>query len=342
MPTNFFAEVEQVAFHPGHVVPGIDFVDDPLLHARLFSYLDTQLTRLGGPNFNQLPINRPLAPVNDNHRDGFAQQAVHEGVAPYSVNSLAKGCPFSGADDSYQHSPVAVEGRKQRLRPSSFDDHFSQATLFYRSLQPVEQDHLVNAFRFELGKCISPEVKQRMVGNLGQVDAELAADVASHLGLDAPAGSPEEPGVLSPALSMVPSAPGPVDGRKVGILVDDTTPKRVVEQLRKAADRRNVEVVVVGPRFGTLKKGVVVDRSVHITHSSEYDAVVLAAPADPGAAVIVQEAYRHHKPVGALGGGDLSVLDIDTDGPGVATTPSAIIEAMRVHRHWDRPQPSLG
>jgi catalase len=340
-PTNFFAEVEQVAFHPGHVVPGIDFVDDPLLHARLFSYIDTQLTRLGGPNFDQIPINRPLAPVNNNQRDGFMQQAVHEGIAPYAINSLDGGCPFAGAEGSYTHQPREVSGPKERQRPRSFDDHTSQAALFLRSLTPPEQEHLANALTFELGKCTNPDVVARVVAHLANIDTQLTGFVAAHLGMEAPEGTPEDEELQSPALSMVPAEPGPVEGRKLALLVDDATPASVVEQWRAAADPLGVAVVVVGPRFGVLAGGVEVDRSLHVTHSIEYDAVVLTAEPDAGMAVLVQEAYRHHKTVGAaaaVGEGLLAGLGIDPESPGVETDPDDLLTALGLHRHWDRPR----
>ena len=154
-PTNYFAETEQVAFHVGNLVPGIDVTDDPLMQARLFSYIDTQLTRLGGPNFHQIPINRPHAPVNDMLRDGFHQDAVHGGVAPYRPNSLDGGCPFvAGADDgAFLEAAVTVAGAKTRSAPASYDDHFSQVRQFWLSMTPVEQDHIVLAYTFELTKC---------------------------------------------------------------------------------------------------------------------------------------------------------------------------------------------
>src|SRR5690606_33004304 len=165
-PPTSTPETEQVAFHVGHLVPGIDVTDDPLLHARLFSYLDTQLTRLGGPNFGQIPINRPHAPVNDMHRDGFMQQGVHPGVAPYKPNSLDGGCPFfAGADGkdlekTLADLPVKVaEGRKVRSAPASFDDHFSQVRLFWLSMTPIEQEHIIEAYTFELGKCYEQAIK---------------------------------------------------------------------------------------------------------------------------------------------------------------------------------------
>ncbi len=336
-PANYFAETEQVAFHPGHVVPGIGFVDDPLLHARLFSYIDTQLTRLGGPNFSQIPINRPLAPVNDNNRDGFMQQAVHEGVTAYTPNSLGGGCPFARiGDDSYTHPPQEVAGPKIKLRPASFDDHFTQATLFYRSLTDTEREHIAGAFSFELAKCISPGIHQRMVANLAQVDATLAETVAAHLGIDAPTGAPVEPALVSPALSLDRGEAGPVAGRMVGIITDDSTRSRVVTTFRTAADPLGAEVIVIGPHLGKLDGGVVVDRSVHITDPVEYDGLVLAAAPDAGTAMFVQEAFRHHKTVAILDADWAAQLGIDPQQEGVTADADAFFEALALHRHWNR------
>jgi catalase len=318
-------------------VPGIGFVDDPLLQARLFSYLDTQLTRLGGPNFSQIPINRPLAAVNDNNRDGFMQQAVHEGVTAYTPNSLGGGCPFARiGDDSYTHPPREVAGPKIKLRPASFDDHFTQATLFYRSLSDTEREHVAGAFSFELAKCISPGIHQRMVANLAQVDADLAEQVAAHLGIDAPSGKPVEPALLSPALSLDRREPGPVAGRMVGIIADDTTRSRVVAAWRAAADPLGVEVIVIGPHLGTLDGGVAVDRTVHITDPVEYDGVVLAAEPDAAAGAFVQEAFRHHKTLAVLDQEWLAALGIEPDQEGVTNSADAFLEALALHRHWNR------
>ncbi len=220
-PTNFFAETEQIAFCTAHVPRGIDFTDDPLLQARNFSYLDTQLTRLGGPNFDQLPINRPRSPVNSNQRDGFGQHAIHEGVAPYFPNSLGGGCPFHAGAAGMVHVPRPVEGTVVRERAQSFDDHFTQATMFWNSMTPPERDHIVGAFSFELGKCVHPEVRERMVGNLANVAAELCERVAANLGLDVPSGAPAADAGSSPALSQVPAEPGPILGRVVGVLAAD-------------------------------------------------------------------------------------------------------------------------
>ena len=220
-PSNYFAETEQVAFHPGHLVPGIDITDDPLLQARLFSYLDTQLTRLGGPNFAQIPINSPKNPVNDMFRDGYHQHNIHEGIAPYKPNSLDGGCPFmaelaNGQEFPALEYPQETAGTKQRSEPVSFSDHYSQARLFYRSLSAQERDHIKQAYSFELGKCADNTIRERQVQCLAEIDADLAAAVASALGLPAPAPQQDiEDLPLSPALSQV-GGTWPVDGRQIG------------------------------------------------------------------------------------------------------------------------------
>ncbi|MET0996322.1 MAG: catalase, partial [Mycobacterium sp.] len=223
-PTNFFAETEQVAFHVGHLVPGIDVTNDPLLQARLFSYVDTQLTRLGGPNYNQLPINRPHAPVNDMLRDGFHQSAVHGGVAPYKPNSLDGGCPFfaGGAKDgAFVDVPAHIaEAVNIRANPASYDDHFSQTRQFWLSMTPPEKEHIVAAYTFELAKCFEQPVKERQLLALANIDPDLCAQVAAGLGLPAP--EPTEPLLdldPSPALSQLGDV-WPTDGRLIGILVD--------------------------------------------------------------------------------------------------------------------------
>jgi catalase len=353
-PDNFFAETEQVAFCTAHVPRGIDFTDDPLLAARNFSYLDTQLTRLGGPNFNQLPINRPRAEVNTSQRDGFGQQAIHEGVTPYTPNSLGGGCPFYAGDAGAVSVPREVSGRIVRERAASFDDHYSQATLFWNSMTAPERDHIVGAFSFELGKCVHPEVRERMVANLAQVDAELCRRVAGNLGLAAPKGSPAKGEEPSAALSQIPTSSGPIDGRVVGVLAGDGVDRPGLEALRRAVKAAGATLYVIGPRGGTLKgKGgaVAVDRSALTTQSVEYDALIVAGGSsadalaqDPYAAENLGEAFRHHKTIAAWGEGT-SVLDLlaMTDAAGIVTAKKsdpafakALVETMGWHRHWDR------
>ncbi|MEO5843029.1 MAG: catalase [Acidimicrobiales bacterium] len=352
-PTNFFAETEQIAFCTAHVVPGIDFTDDPLLQARNFSYLDTQLTRLGGPNFNQIPINRPLAQTNTNQRDGFGQQAIHEGVAPYTPNSLGGGCPFHAGADGLRALPRAVSGEITRERPQSFDDHYSQATLFWNSMSPTEQDHIVGAFSFELGKCVKEEVRARMLANLANVAGELCERVATNLGMDTPAGAPATDAGTSPALSQLPAPSGPITGRTVGVLVADGVDAAGVESLRAALENEGATLYVIAPRGGAVAgktKSLAVDRTVFTTQSVEYDALVVAGGssaqvvgADPYTALNLGEAFRHHKTLAAWGEGSAVLTACDCAGLGVVTAESsdsafasALIEAMGQHRHWDR------
>src|SRR3984957_1265455 len=219
-PVNYFAETEQVAFHSGHLVPGIEVTNDPLLQARLFSYLDTQLTRLGGPNFSQLPVNRPHCPVNDMLRDGMHQTAIPDGLAPYRPNSIDGGAPLVATADEggYVQTPRAVEGTVVRASPVSFGDHFSQPAMFYRSLTPLEQAHIVEAFTFELGKCYEQAIKERELQVLANVDAVLCARVAAGLGLPAPAVRPASDADLSPALSQIVTQPGPIARRQIRII----------------------------------------------------------------------------------------------------------------------------
>jgi len=366
-PTNFFAETEQVAFHTGHLVPGIDGTDDPLLMARNFSYLDTQLTRLAGPNFNQIPINRPHAPVNDNHRDGFHQQAVHGGVAPYKPSSLDAGCPFfAGADEgAFVDVPVTVpEATKVRENPASYDDHFSQARLFWRSMSPVEQEHIVNAYSFELGKCYEQAVKERQLIALANIDPELCARVAQGLGLPAPERTVQydepEP---SPVLSQLGDT-WPADGRLVGIVVDPDADLAGVAALREELLGAGVLPLLIAPRGGELGEGLMAQRTFATVRSIEFDAVVVAGAAppapdalssrdskagddstvvtDPRVGLLLQECFRHCKAVVAVGDGRAVVDELGLAGVGVLTAddPAGVgddlLTLLSAHRSWER------
>ena len=273
-PTNFFAEVEQVAYHVGHLVRGIEVVDDPLMQARLFSYLDTQLTRLGGPNFSQIPINRPHSPVNDNFRDGFHQDAVHHGRTPYLPNAVGGGCPFlAGAEDGgYIHVPRRSKGAKVRERGP--DDEYAQATLFWNSMSEVEQDHIVDAYTFELGNVEVPAVVERMVLRLALIDNDLARRVCIGLGLAAPMllsnrtaqrttpkradpseAVPEATGGVeaSPALAMVTDNVYPVDGRVVQILANDGCDLAGIRALQAALIAAGAVPHVVATHKGAIE-----------------------------------------------------------------------------------------
>ncbi len=356
-PANFFAETEQVAFCAGSFVRGIEPTDDPLLHARLFSYLDTQITRLGGPNFAQIPINRPLAPVNDNLRDGFAQQAVAAGRAPYVPNSVGGGCPIHTKDGNgrgYTVLPRSVDGPKVRERAQSFDDHYTQAALFWQSMAAVERTHIVDAFSFELSHVETVAIQERVLGVLADIDAELTSRVAANLGLDAPAGSPPAGVEPSPALSMMVTEPGPIDGRVIAVIAADGVDGVGLDAVRDAVEGANAVLHVVAPHGGALQTSgggsAVATKTLFGAQSVEFDAVVVAGgsgaeglSAMPALTLFLQEAYRHHKTLGAWAEGR-SVLAAAAvaAGPGVVSGESAeaitaeLVDAVGMHRHWDR------
>lgn len=293
-PTNYFAETEQVAFHPGHLVPGIDLTNDPLLQGRLFSYLDTQLSRLGGPNFSQLPVNRPHAPVNDNFRDGMHQSNVNGGPA-YNPNSVGGGCPFIAGEATLIDVPQEVSGTFTREKPASFDDHFSQATLFYESLSPVEQDHVAAAYSFELGKCYEKAIKERALTVLARISPKLCATVATDLGLPAPSGEVADV-TPSPAVSQVGKS-WPVDGRQVGILTNAQTDPAKAKMLVTELFDAGVTPLVVAEHGGKLGD-VDISRTYSTTRSIEFDGLIeLDTPDLPEAEILLTEAKRHFKPV---------------------------------------------
>ena len=353
-PTNYFAETEQVAFHTGHLVPGIEVTNDPLMQARLFSYLDTQLTRLGGPNFSQLPINRPHAPVNDLLRDGMHQTAIHTGVTAYKPNAIEGDQPYeaSAEDGGYVQLPRPIEGVAIRANPVSFDDHFSQPTMFYRSLTLLEQAHIVEAFTFELGKVYEQSIRERQLQVLANVDADLCAQVAAGLGLPAPQGTPAEDVVLSPALSQYTTVPGPIAGRKIGVIADAGSDLGSITKLRRAVARLGATAHVIAPVGGVLKKGrstQIVERTYVTVRSIEFDAFVVAdgttVTNDIKLVLLLQEAYRHCKAVAAWGSGTavLVAAGIPADGPGVCTGPAVdkeftaeLVTALGLHRAWER------
>jgi catalase len=367
-PTNFFAETEQVAFHVGHLPPGIDVTDDPLLQARLFSYVDTQLTRLGGPNFSQIPINRPHAPVNDMLRDGFHQHAVHGGVAPYKPASLDGGCPFfAGADDNaFVDVPVRVaESTKVRENPASYDDHYSQPRQFWLSMTPVEREHIIRAYTFELGKCYEQAIKERQLQSLANIDPVLCQEVATGLGLPAPQATIklEDPD-LSPALSQI-GGEFPPDGRMVGIVVDPDGDLEGVRALRRTIDAAGMVPLLIAPHGGMVDD-MPVQRTFATGRSVEYDVLLVAGapvPApdalgarddkagtpdqplvDPRVVLMVQECFRHAKVIGAWGEGAhaLTAAGVTPDQAGIvsgedaATVFTEVQGLMASHRVWER------
>ncbi|KUM79333.1 catalase [Streptomyces griseorubiginosus] len=379
-PENFFAETEQVAFHTANVVPGIDFTNDPLLQARNFSYLDTQLTRLGGPNFAQLPVNRPVAPVRTNQRDGAHQSAIHRGTN-YFPNSLGGGCPaHAGADGkAFTHYTERVDGHKIRRRSPSFQDHWSQPALFWNSMSDWEKQHIVEAFRFELGKVDARAVRARTVEQLAKVNGELATEVARGIGVPLPSGPAAEAAEASeasksasPALSLeAQRGDGSIRTRKIAVLVTDGIDAEQVTSVRERLAAEGAIVEALAPVDGEVRGAdgelYTVDRALPTVASVLYDAVLLPggpvgtspAAADPDALRFVRDAYRHGKPIGALGSGvgilsalepeglrlstefhrvesDLGVVTETSPGAAGEEFLDAFVAAIAAHRHWDR------
>ncbi len=378
-PDNFFAETEQVAFHPGHVVPGIDFSNDPLLQGRLFSYTDTQMARLGGPNVHELPINRGLCPIHNFQRDGQHRMLLNKGQVAYEPNSLASGAEFrvDGGQQGFQSHPDALEGPKTRRRSPSFDDHFSQAALFWNSQSPVERDHIIAAFQFELSRVETPAVRQRVVDNLAHVDAKLARKVAEPLGIAIPdpkaaagrAGFRDVraklPVETSAALSMEGNG-GTVATRRIAVLVAggvELGALRVIQQALQDAGA-SCRIVAAHRGFVATSSGqqLGVDHTFATMPSVMFDAVLVPGGAacaealarDGDAVHFALEAYKHCKPLCVIGEG-LQLLDAlgiklgegdsgvpgllvgKNDPPARAQLAQDFIAAIARHRHWTRP-----
>lgn len=350
-PDNFFAETEQVAFHPGHIVPGIDFTNDPLLQGRLFSYLDTQLIRLGGPNFAEIPINRPVVAVHNNQRDGFMRQTINQGRVNYEPNSLGGGCPMQSPETlrGFVSHAEKIDAHKVRERSESFNDHFSQATLFWNSQSEAEKEHIVEGFHFELGKVNHKHIRQRMVELLANVDRDLAARVAQGIGVesftgdlsylnDSSAPKPSKsrgaakPG-RSAALSMENTIRNTIKTRKVAILATDGFDHSALMAVKSSLLDNGAMSEVVSKDLGTIRSAdgqeIEVDKNYLTTSSVMYDAVFVpggqqsieALKTHGDAIHFINEAFRHCKPIAASGDGvelfrEANLVDIDFARPG--------------------------
>ncbi|MET0751786.1 MAG: catalase HPII [Pyrinomonadaceae bacterium] len=337
-PDNFFAETEQVAFHLGHVVSGIDFTNDPLLQGRLFSYTDTQLKRLGSPNFHEIPINRPVAPVHNNQRDGHMRQTINQGKVAYEPNTLNGGCPYQAMmqDGGFHTFEERIDAKKVRARSESFRDHFSQATLFFNSQSEPEKDHIIKALRFELGKVETVAIRERMLGLLSQIDKTLAQKVADGLGLEVPAkpeepmnrsfGADTDPNSVQPvkvkssvekseALSMANTVKNTIKTRKIAALIADGFDGAELDAMKKALKDEGAMLQTVATRLGAIKdangKTITADHSFLTAASVLFDAVYIpggkqsveALGGEPDASHFVDEAFRHCKAIAATGEG---------------------------------------
>jgi catalase len=352
---NVFAETEQVAFHPGHVVPGIDFSNDPLLQGRLFSYTDTQLIRLGGPNFHELPINRPVCPFHNNQRDGYGRQTINKGPVAYHNNSLAGNtpAPATEAEGGYVHFQEKMEGRKVRARSESFKDHFSQAALFWNSMSEPEKKHIIDAFSFELGKVKLNFVQQQVVDMFANVNLELATAVAEEIGAALPKDIDSKVTKSSPALSMANTKQIP-KGSKVGVLVGHQFNGAEVMSVLEALKAEGAMPEIISDKLGKVKGMDGTELEVHHTvltaESVLFDALYAAGGImesrkfGKDAAYFIKEAYSHFKPIGATHEGkDLLKANGIGKSPGVVIGGKLMksfaikfVEALSAHRHWDR------
>ncbi|MGN7388061.1 catalase [Sporosarcina sp. SAFN-015] len=353
---NVFAETEQVAFHPGNVVPGIDFTNDPLLQGRLFSYTDTQLIRLGGPNFHELPINRPVCPFHNNQRDGYGRQTINVGQVSYHKNSLADNTPTVSSEEEggYVHYQEKVEGRKIQARSESFADHFSQAKLFWNSMSIPEKKHIVDAFSFEVGKVKSRSVRQQIVDMFANVDVGLATALAEAVGAEFPTDVEESPITeSSPALSQLTTAMLP-ETRKVAILIGSGFDGDEVETLVSSCLNAGMSVDLVGDKFGVRygenDLAVEIDETFLTVHPTLYDAIyVVGGEADNmkkftmDIVDFINESYKHYKPIGIASTGKIFFEVSDAEaGPGIIVNENDgafadnFINAVAAHRHWNR------
>lgn len=359
---NFFAETEQVAFCPGHIVPGIDFTNDPLLQARLFSYTDTQLSRLGGPNFHQIPINKPVCPFHNNQRDGIHQHTIHKGQASYQPNSIDGNWPVetppaaeNGGFESYYER---VSGQKIRERSESFSDHFSQPRLYYKSLAPHEQKHVVDAYTFELSKVKRKHIRERQVQQiLANIDLDLARQVGANLGIEVPDLSLDfKPQTVekSAKLSMLAFPPADIQGRKIAVLIHNLVKSDALESIKNWAIKEGAIVHLLAPSLAPVKdhqdKVIAADGMQMAEPSIAYDAVIIpdgdnlnAVKQDGVTRHYILEAYKHLKPVVLLGNKSdlLDPLNLVADeGTLIEDEFKHIAEKLKnllkAHRVWSR------
>lgn len=345
-PDNFFAETEQVAFCTAHIVPGIDFSNDPLLQGRIHSYVDTQITRLGGANFHEIPINSPLAPLHNNQRDGIHRQAINRGRVAYEPNSLAGGCPFQAGAKGFNSFPAPAEGDKVRGKPEKFAEHYAQARLFWISQTPVEQDHIVHAFRFELSKVQTVAIRKRIVAMLRNVDETLAQRLADALGLALPPAMPLASMLPmpayppSPALSLFfrPGKTG-IHTLRVAILVGPGSDGAQVRSIYASLLADGAVPRLVGSHLGKVDTSggapLDVEISLETGPSVLFDAVVLPdgqgavqqLGSDANALDFLRLQYRHCKPILAIGAGKglLDKAGVPTTLPDGKPDPAIIV-----------------
>lgn len=374
-PDNFFAETEQVAFHPGHLVPGIDFTNDPLLQGRLFSYTDTQISRLGGPNFHEIPINKSIPEVTNNQRDGMHRMQINKGKAAYNPNSIGGGCPFQAkiAEGGFHSYEERIDASKIRQRSKSFFDHFSQPALFYQSMSEHEKRHIQDAFAFELGKVKIVPIRQRVVNMLLEINEDLAHIVANKLGLKTeklpqpitdsiPADGDlkhhysfknDLPIEKAPSVSMANKLPADIKARRIAILTADGAHDKVFSKLKKDLCNLDAMVMIIAPHHGFVKSDsgdeYPIDESLLTASSVVFDAVYVAGgnslkilSKEPSALHFVAEAFKHCKPIAADSDAQeflkQAIPEIKFPAKGVCTNEKLqdFVDDIKQHRFWER------
>ncbi len=354
-PDNFFAETEQVAFCPSHVVPGIDFSNDPLLQGRLFSYLDTQLSRLGSPNFHQIPVNAAKCPFANHQRDGHMQMSQPKGRVSYEPNSLSLTSPREQPVAGFKSMSEQLVGDKGRIRPESFADHYSQARQFYLSQNKYEQSHIASALVFELSKVEHPHIREAMVGHLRHIDADLAARIASGLGIknlpQAPKSSaPVQDFAISPALGLMNKMKDTLAGRVVGILIADGSDAETLQKVKQAIMKEGAICKTLAPKINGIylsdATAAKIDGQLAGSPLVMFDAIVVILSEQSSknleknmaATEFVRDAYNHLKAI-AFDAGSKSLLDkagIKKDAGIVATTKlKEFLTAAKI-RQWSR------
>jgi catalase len=331
-PDNFFAETEQIAFHPGHILPGIDFSNDPLLQGRLFSYTDTQLSRLGSPNFHEIPINRSINPVRNNQRDGHMRSQINKGSVAYNPNSIGGGCPYQAmmSEGGFHSHEERIDAKKIRKRSKSFMDHFSQARLFYNSQTKTEQQHIIDALRFELSKVERPYIRANMVNQLTNINLQMAQEVAKALGVPVPEkpvnpineGKPADadeshytPEVRNPntlsddALSINKNVKNAAKSRKIGFIATGMHSGEKLKSILNMLENAGSKLMVISDRLGSIKSTegheIKIDETLFNTASVLYDAIIIGDESksskeilsNPKIKEFVMDAFNHCKPI---------------------------------------------
>ena len=343
--TNVFDETEQAAFHPGHIVPGIDFSNDPLLQGRLFSYTDTQISRLGGPNFNQIPINRPVNEVHNNQRDAMHQMNINKGQVAYHKNALNNNDPHTTPkkEGGYEHYQEKVEGHKIQKRSESFKDYYSQAKLYLNSLTQPEFDHTVDGFSFEIGMCNSVMVKQKAVNQLNKVDRTLAERVAENVGVEVPNINEEVKSDAQDSQLTMEKFDIPLAGHSVAVVVNGDISAETLKSYAKTFTENKLNYAFVGQHPKDISESFGITETFDTAHPTLFDSLIVLSDDSeilPAAEEFAELTYKHNKPIvvneSAAKGLTNAKLNFEAPGIFVSDEPQTIVQAFDRKRYWSR------